>query len=72
MEVRLFATFRDGRGKVLQINHYDGMDGHALIKELAITKEEVAIFLVNGHHKKLDFVLNEEDIIALFPPVGGG
>lgn len=72
MEVRLFATFREGRQKIMNIEHQEGMNGYTLLDILKIPEDEVAIFLINGHHNKLSAILNEEDIIALFPPVGGG
>ena len=72
MEVRLFATLRENRDKILNINCKEGMDGYLLLSELSITPEEVAIFLINGMHNKLDAKLKQDDIIALFPPVGGG
>ena len=72
MEVRLFATLREGRDKVVHINWSEGMDGHKLLLELAIGPEEVAIFMINGRHSSPEAALNENDIIALFPPIGGG
>ena len=72
MEVRLFATFRENRDKILDVPWYEGMDGNALFKMLDIDVKEVSIFLVNGAHKKPDYVFAKDDVIALFPPVGGG
>jgi len=72
MEVRLFATLRENRGKVQQIQWQDGMDGYAVLSVLNIPPEEVAIFLINGAHSKPDAAVKPNDVIALFPPVGGG
>lgn len=72
MEIRLFATFRENREKIMYIDCNEDMDGYAVVKALEIAPEEVAIFLINGHHAKLDTKLKNDDIIALFPPVGGG
>jgi len=72
MEVRLFATLRDNRGKVLDIPWQDGMTGHALLSTLDIPADDVAIFLINGVHSKFDASLKADDVIALFPPLGGG
>ena len=72
MEVRLFATLREGREKVIDVPWHDGMDGAALVKALGIAPGDVAIFLINGVHNKLDMQLKPEDVVALFPPVGGG
>jgi molybdopterin converting factor small subunit len=72
MEVRLFATLRENREKVIFRDCQDGMDGYALLSELGIKPEEVAIFLINGRHSKPDAKLSQDDLVALFPPVGGG
>lgn len=72
LEVRLFATFREGRDKILFMEHTPGMTGYDIITPLAIPEEEVAIFLVDGRHSKLNTVLEDGSVLALFPPVGGG
>lgn len=72
IEVRLFATFRDGREK---ISFLDPGQYHTTMEVLAylhIPSEEVAICLINGNHSKLDTPIKEGDVLALFPPVGGG
>ncbi|MGH4139762.1 MoaD/ThiS family protein [Clostridium sp.] len=43
-----------------------------VIAILGIDKSEVAILLVNGRDGQFDKPLLEGDLIALFPPVGGG
>ena len=72
MEVRLFAMLRDNRGNVIDFQWRDGLSGHVLLNELGIKEEDAAIFLVNGMHSKFDKILHKEDIIAIFPPIGGG
>lgn len=69
IEVRLFATFRDNRGKNLEM---EAKDGNEVLKKLDIEKEDVAIFLINGRDAALDTPLKDKDIVSLFPPVGGG
>ena len=39
---------------------------------LAIPREEVNILLINGFHQKPETKVNDEDIVSLFPAVGGG
>lgn len=39
---------------------------------LEIPHEEVAICLINGFHSKIENPVKDGDILALFPPVGGG
>ena len=72
IEVRLFATFRDGRPK---ISFFDPGKFH-IVSEIAdhfhISHSEVAICLVNGKHSKLNTPVKDNDVVALFPPIGGG
>ena len=44
----------------------------AIISHLNIPAEEVAILLINGFHKKPHDAVKDGDVVALFPPVGGG
>ena len=72
MEVRLFATLRENRGSILHVDWHENMDGSALLESLNIPAEDAAIFLVNGKHSQLNVSLNADDVVAIFPPVGGG
>ena len=72
MEIRLFATLRENRGKIAHIDWREGMTGLDVLSELDIPQKEVAIFLINGAHSNPETPLSPEDIIALFPPIGGG
>jgi len=72
MEVRLFAHLRENRSKVIDVEHCAGMDGCALLKELDIKPETVSIFLINGVSSRHDTILKHDDVVALFPPIGGG
>lgn len=73
IEVRLFATLREGRGKkVWMDNLNDTLTPRDIIEKLQIPMEEVAILLVNGRDGHLDQILQEEDYLSIFPPVGGG
>lgn len=70
--VKLFATFRDGRDKIQVFDLHEGKTPQDVIDVLGIKKDEVAILLVNGRDGQFDKPLIEGDLIALFPPVGGG
>jgi len=72
MEVQLFATFREGRGKTADITWYEGINGYTILKELNLEPDDVKILLINGRHSTPDDVIKSDDIIALFPAVGGG
>ena len=69
---RLFATFRDGRGKELVMDLAEGSTASDVLKLLRIKPQDVAMLLCNGRDGGLQNALKEGDRISLFPPVGGG
>ena len=72
IEIRLFATFRDNRFKTKVIDADKTITVNDILKNLDILESDVAILLINGRDGKFDSLLNENDRISLFPPVGGG
>ncbi|HFL3828566.1 TPA: MoaD/ThiS family protein [Clostridioides difficile] len=72
VEVRLFAYFREGREKKQVMEVEDGTTISDIVKALDIDEEEVSIFLLNGIDGPSNRQVKDGDIIALFPPVGGG
>ena len=72
IEVRVFATLRQGRDKVTMLPAEDFATAGDIIRHMKIPPEEVSILLINGFHKKPEDAVKAGDIVALFPPVGGG
>ncbi|NLJ59119.1 MAG: MoaD/ThiS family protein [Tissierellia bacterium] len=72
IEVRLFASLRTGRDKIIKLDSNSFSVAGEVLKHLSIEAEEVAIYLINGRHSDLDAPIKDGDIIAIFPPVGGG
>ena len=72
MEIRLFATLRENHGSIVDFQWYEGLDAQALIGALGFETEDVSMFLINGKRSELDAKIMASDIIALFPPLGGG
>lgn len=72
IEVRLFATFRENRNKVDYLESENFTCGKDIIKYYGIDENDVAIFLINGFHSTLEDVVKDSDVVAIFPPVGGG
>ena len=72
IEVKFFATLREGRGKIVQLPAGEVSCGRDILNRFDISEEEVAIFLINGFHSKPIDPVKDGDVIALFPPVGGG
>lgn len=69
VEVRLFAYFRDNRGKRL---YMESDTVGSILNELKIDPDDVSILLINGRDGSLDRPLVKGDVVSLFPPVGGG
>jgi len=72
VEVRLFATFREGREKKYFLDMPEGSRVIDLLDMLKIPAEEVSILLLNGRDGDAMRILDESDVVAVFPPVGGG
>lgn len=72
IEVRLFATLRQGRQKIYQLEADGFSCAGQLISHFEIPPEEVSILLINGFHSKPGDPVKDGDIVSLFPPVGGG
>lgn len=72
VNVRLFATLRDGRFKEEKANVNENTQVKDVISKYDISKEEVKICLVNGRDAEFDQTLKNGDTLSLFPPVGGG
>ena len=72
IEVRLFAGLRQGRQKVYQMEPDSVKNVQDIMDALHIQRSEVNILLINGFHKKPETEVKDEDIVSLFPAVGGG
>ena len=72
IEVRVFATLRQGRDKVTMLPPEGIATAADILSRLDIPAEEVSILLINGFHRKPETPVKDGDIVALFPPVGGG
>ena len=72
VEVRLFANLRKGREKVYFMEPESIATVQDIMDRLQIPREEVNILLINGFHQKPETKVNDEDIVSLFPAVGGG
>ena len=72
IEVRLFAGLRQGRQKVYQMEPDSIKNVQDIMDILNIQRSEVNILLINGFHQKPETEVKDEDIVSLFPAVGGG
>ena len=72
IEVRLFATLRQGRQKVYHVEAGSVNTVQDIMDVLNVPRSEVNIMLINGFHQKPESPVKDEDIVSLFPAVGGG
>jgi molybdopterin converting factor small subunit len=72
IEVRLFATLREGRSSSQRIEIAVPCPVREVLPLLRLREGEVFLCLVNGEHCRLDRVLADNDVVSLFPAVGGG
>jgi molybdopterin converting factor small subunit len=72
LTIRLFATLRENRGKILDVEVSDGETIRTILGSMGIMEEDVAILLRNGRDASLDDFPEDKDTLSVFPPVGGG
>ena len=72
IEVRLFATFRNGRFKKKEIEMPVEHSVGDVLSDLEIGVDEVGILMVNGEDSAFERQLADGDVLAIFPAVGGG
>ena len=70
--VKVFATLRHNREKEQLMDFDQGTTPRDVLISMGIPEENAAIIMINGRSVKLDTLLKEDDVLALFPPVGGG
>jgi molybdopterin synthase sulfur carrier subunit len=72
VEVKLFASFRENRFKEKQMELVDAGSPADILAELNISTKLVGILLVNGRGASFDRKLAPNDVVAIFPAIGGG
>lgn len=70
--VKLFATLRIDRQKIMEMDVEEGTTPQDIAQLLDIPLQEIAIIMINGRGSAFDCRLEDQDVLALFPPVGGG
>lgn len=72
IEVRLFATLREGREKICHFDASEVSCAADILERLGIPAADVAILLINGFHSKPESPVKDGDLLSMFPPVAGG
>ena len=72
VKIKLFATFQIGRFKDKKLDFPPGTTVEQVIQGLGILSCEPGVVVVNGRLATLDKVLVDDDVLSVFPLVGGG
>ena len=72
VEVKLFATFREGRFNEKELELPEESSIGDLLKCLKISEKDAKVLIVNGQAVSVEHKLNNNDVIAIFPPIAGG
>ena len=76
--VKLYATLREYAPPHTEIGAsfeacFDGKTLSELIQHLGFELERARIVMINGIRVlDMDAILNEDDLVVIFPPIGGG
>ncbi|MHC5075620.1 MAG: MoaD/ThiS family protein, partial [Planctomycetota bacterium] len=69
VEVRLFATLREGRFDQQTIEKTEAASISELLEDLDIPIDQVGILLVNGKNTSVEHKLASNDVVSLFPAI---
>ena len=72
VEVRLFATLRQGRFSKKEIECPEAASLGDMLERLEIPPEEAGILLLNGRNGSVKDKMAPHDVVSIFPPLGGG
>jgi molybdopterin converting factor small subunit len=72
VQVRLFATLRENRFKNKELEFAEGSSLGDLLLHLHIAAEQVGILLQNGRNASAESKLAPNDVVSIFPALGGG
>ena len=78
IEIKIFSfllddtTVSENRLEGDQWNIPDGANVAHVLKMLNLADEQKKTFLVNGRHADEETVLNEGDVLHIYPPITGG
>ncbi len=72
VEVKLFATFREGRFNERELELPEESSMSDLLKYLKIPEKDAKIIIVNGLAMSAEHQLSNHDVVAIFPPIAGG
>lgn len=72
VELKLFATFREGRFKQKHLELPEGTLLGEIVEPLHLPDKPPKILMVNGIATTDDCTLHDKDVVAIFPMIAGG
>lgn len=72
LTVKVFATLRNLRPAETEERFPEEATVREILQAVGIPEEKAAVIFINGRHAELEAVPADGDVLALFPPVGGG
>jgi sulfur-carrier protein len=72
LTVKLFATFRQGRFDISQMELLDGTTVGGVVDALRISRDAIGILMLGGRHADLDHRPALGEIVSILLLVGGG
>ena len=77
VNVALYATLRKyrpdgGKGGSFRIDLPDGAPVAKLLEILRVPRTQTKLVFVNNVDREADYVLQDEQKVAIFPPIAGG
>ena len=70
--IKLFASFQKGRFAVQVREYPEATTVAEIARDLKIPVVEIGVVLVYGRHVALDDRPAADDVLAIFPVIGGG
>ncbi|MCP4164355.1 MAG: MoaD/ThiS family protein [Chloroflexi bacterium] len=77
ISLKFIATYRKylpptAKGSVYEMEVAAGITATALLAQFGVPLGNASVILVNGRAPDADYALQEGDVVAAFPAVGGG
>lgn len=70
--VKLFAFFRDNRFKIREQEIGEEATVGDIVDGLGIDRKEVGVLMLNSRHTEFTVRPASDDVLAIFPVIGGG
>ena len=70
--IKLFATLRDFGPEIEEKSVPENSTVESVVNSLSLPEDIPLLTIVNGVHTDPQKTLEDGDMLALFPPVGGG